>query len=111
VGGASFIRENSARKASQKVSGILTKKIGAQLSFTGVGFDIFPPSTVFKNVQIAKKDPLTADVSLIFEELRVSFTYASFFSSELEIDNLISRMEPSKLPFIRLKIRTPIGKI
>lgn len=75
-------------QASQKVSEILTKKIKAQLSFTGVDFNIFPPATIFKNVHIQKKDSTLADVDLVVEELMVSFTYASFFSSELEIDEL-----------------------
>src|SRR5689334_19483355 len=76
-------------KASQRVSEILTKKIGAKLSFTGVDFNMFPPSTVFKNVHIEKNDPTSADIDLSLEELAVSFTYSSFFASNLEVDDLI----------------------
>jgi translocation and assembly module TamB len=70
------------------VSEVLTKKIKAKLSFTGVDFGIFPPSTIFKNVHIEKLDPVLADIDMQVEELNVSFTYASFFSSNLEIDDL-----------------------
>jgi hypothetical protein len=88
-GGWRFIHSNKfSSQASLKVSEILTKKFGAKLAFTGVGFNIFPPSTIFKNVHIEKKDPLAADVELSVEELIVSFTYGSFFSSDLEIDDL-----------------------
>lgn len=88
-GGWRFIHSrNFSDKASQKVSEILTKKIGAKLSFTGVGFGIFPPSTYFKNVHIEKNDPNLVDINLNLEELRVSFTYTSFFSSNLAIDDL-----------------------
>lgn len=78
-----------SKQASKKVSEILTKKIGAELTFTGVGFNIFPPATVFKNVHIKKNDPSTVDVDLYLDELIVSFTYSSFFSSDLEIDDLV----------------------
>lgn len=50
---------------------------------------MFPPATIFKNVHIEKRDPATADVDLAIEELKVAFTYSSFFSSNLEIDDLI----------------------
>lgn len=75
-------------QASQKVSEILTKKFGAKLAFTGVDFNIFPPSTIFKNVHIEKKAQGVADIDLNIEELVVSFTYSSFFSSNLELDDL-----------------------
>ena len=88
-GGWRFIGSRQfSNKASQKVSEILTKKFGAKLTFTGVSFSIFPPSTIFKNVHIEKNDPRFADVDLNIEELSVSFTYASFISSNLEIDDL-----------------------
>lgn len=88
-GGWRFIHsQRFSEQASKKVSEILTKKIGAKLSFTGVDFSILPPSTIFKNVHIQKLDPKVADVDLNIEEFRVSFTYSSFFSSELEIDDL-----------------------
>ncbi len=70
------------------MSKILTKEIGAKLSFTGVDFSLFPPATVFKNVHIEKDDPKIAKVDLTIEELGVSFTYSSFFSSDLQIDEL-----------------------
>ncbi|MGZ3807392.1 MAG: hypothetical protein ACXVCE_04845, partial [Bacteriovorax sp.] len=89
-GGWRFIHSRKfSDAASLKVSGILTKKFGAKLSFSGIDFNMFPPSTVFKNVHIQKNDPLVADIDLNVEELRVSFTYSSFFSSNLEIDDLI----------------------
>lgn len=89
-GGWRFIHSrNFSDKASAKVSEILTRKIGAKLAFTGVDFDMFPPATIFKNVHIEKKDSATADIDLAIEELKVAFTYASFFSSNLEIDDLI----------------------
>lgn len=89
-GGWRFIHSrNFSDKASAKVSEILTKKIGAKLAFTGVDFNMFPPATIFKNVHIEKNDPATADLDLAIEELEVAFTYSSFFSSNLEIDDLI----------------------
>lgn len=91
-GGWRFIHSRKfSDQASRKVSEVLTKKIGAKLSFTGVDFAIFPPSTIFKNVHIVKQDPNVLDVDLNVEQLRVSFTYSSFFSSELEIDDLTLR--------------------
>lgn len=88
-GGWRFIHSRKfSDEASIKVSNILTKKFGAKLSFIGVGFDMFPPATVFKNVYIEKEDPRLVDIDLSIEELRVSFTYTSFFSSNLEIDDL-----------------------
>jgi translocation and assembly module TamB len=80
---------NFSQKASLKVSEILTKKFGAKLEFTGVDFSLFPPATIFKNVHIIKNDPTLVDLDLSIEELGVSFTYSSFFSSNLEIDNLL----------------------
>jgi translocation and assembly module TamB len=50
---------------------------------------MFPPSTIFKNVHIEKNDPTSADIDLTLEELSVSFTYSSFFASNLEVDDLI----------------------
>lgn len=89
-GGWRFIHSRTfSDKASMKVSEILTKKFGAKLSFTGVGFDMFPPSTIFKNVHIEKNDINFADIDLKVQEFRVSFTYSSFFSSNLEVDDLI----------------------
>ncbi len=89
-GGWRFIHSRKfSDKASQKVSEILTKKIGAKLSFTGVDFNVFPPSTIFKNVHIEKNDEKIANIDLNTEELIVSFTYTSFFSSDLEIDDLL----------------------
>ncbi|MDO9182034.1 MAG: hypothetical protein Q7U04_06480, partial [Bacteriovorax sp.] len=88
-GGWRFIHSREfSDKASQKVSTILTKKFGAKLAFTGVDFNVFPPSTIFKNIHIEKNDPTLADIDLYVDELIVSFTYASFFSSELQIDDL-----------------------
>lgn len=89
-GGWRFIHSRRfSDQASKKVSEILTKKIGAKLAFTGVDFNMFPPATIFKNVHIEKKDPTLIDVDLAIEELSVAFTYSSFFSSNLEIDDLI----------------------
>ena len=89
-GGWRFIHSRKfSTQASQKVSEILTKKFGAKLAFTGVDFNIFPPSTIFKNVHIVKNDPQLIDIDLNVEELIVSFTYSSFFSSELEVDDLV----------------------
>jgi translocation and assembly module TamB len=88
-GGWRFIHSSKfSEQASKKVSKILTKKFGAKLAFSGVDFNIFPPSTIFKDVHIEKSDPQLADINLDIEELRFAFTYASFFSSELEIDDL-----------------------
>lgn len=89
-GGWRFIHSRKfSDRASAKVSEILTKKIGAKLAFTGVDFNMFPPATTFKNVHIEKKDSATVEIDLSVEELTVAFTYSSFFSSNLEIDDLI----------------------
>ena len=89
-GGWRFIHSrNFSDQASKKFSKILTRKFGAKLAFTGVDFNIFPPSTIFKNVHIIKNDPKLADVDLRIEELNVSFTYASFFTNTLEVDELV----------------------
>ena len=74
-----------------KVSKILTQKFGAQLSFSGVDFSLVPLSTTFKNVHVVKKDPTLLDVEVVAKELEVAFTYASFISSELEIDEVSVR--------------------
>ena len=50
---------------------------------------MFPPSTTFKTVHIEKNDPKIAYLYLDVAELSVSFTYSSFFASNLEIDDLI----------------------
>jgi translocation and assembly module TamB len=100
-GGWRFIHSRKfSDQASRKVSEILTKKIGAKLAFTGVDFNMFPPATIFKNVHIEKKDPAIIDVDLSVEELSVAFTYSSFFSSNLEIDDLVLKKGT-------LKIKTP----
>ncbi len=96
---------NFSDKASKKVSEILTKKFGAKLSFTGVDFSIFPPSTIFKNVHIEKNDPSVANIELDVEKLSVSFTYSSFFSSDLKIDDLA--LENGALKIITSKTETP----
>ncbi len=83
--------EKFSREASLKVSKILTEKAGAKLSFTGVDFSLFPLSTTFKNVKIAKNDPALLDVGIVAEELEVAFTYSSFIASELEIDEFSLR--------------------
>jgi len=91
-GGWRFISSKEfSKKASIKVSEILTKKFGAKLAFTGVDFSIFPPATIFKKVHLEKNDPELANIDLNMEELIVSFTYSSFFSSNLEIDELTMR--------------------
>ena len=77
-----------SEQASKKVSEILTKKFGAKLSFVAIDFSIFPPATIFKQVHIEKRDPLLADLDILVDELAVSFTYTSFFSSNLEIDDV-----------------------
>jgi translocation and assembly module TamB len=74
--------------ASKKVSTILTKKMGAKLSFSRVDFSMFPPSTIFKNVQLVKNEKDKFNLALSLEEFGVAFKYASFFSSNLEIDEL-----------------------
>lgn len=105
-GGWRFIHSRKfSEKASQKVSEILTKKIGAKLTFTGVDFNIFPPSTIFKNVHIEKNDPSLANIDLNIEELIVSFTYSSFFSSDLEIDDLI--LKNGALKVVSYETKTP----
>lgn len=88
-GGWRFIHsEDFSRNISVKVSSLLTKKFGAKLSFTGVEFRLVPLSTTFKNVTIHRADPLTLDLDLNAEELSVAFTYSSFLSSNLEIDEV-----------------------
>ncbi|AUN96653.1 hypothetical protein C0V70_00725 [Bacteriovorax stolpii] len=91
-GGWRFIHsERFSHEASMKVSKILTQKFGAQLSFSGVDFSLVPLSTTFKNVHVVKKDPTLLDVEVVAKELEVAFTYASFISSELEIDEVSVR--------------------
>ena len=91
-GGWRFIHsEKFSREASLKVSKILTEKAGAKLNFTGVDFSLFPLSTTFKNVKISKNDPSLLDVSIEAQDLEVAFTYSSFISSELEIDEVSMR--------------------
>ncbi len=91
-GGWRFIHsERFSREASLKVSKILTEKAGAKLNFTGVDFSLFPLSTTFKNVKISKTDPALLDISIAAEDLEVAFTYSSFISSELEIDEVSIR--------------------
>ncbi len=88
-GGWRFIHsQNFSEKASLKVSEILTKKAGAKLSFDGVDFNFFPPATIFKNVKVTKNDPTAFELKLEAKEVKVSFTYSSFISSDLEIDEL-----------------------
>lgn len=74
--------------ASKKVSEILTKKAGAHLTFEGMDFNFFPPATVFKKVHIIKIDPKVANVDLELNEVSVAFAFSSFFSSDLEIEDL-----------------------
>ena len=91
-GGWRFISSREfSKKASIRVSEILTKKFGAKLAFTGVDFSIFPPATIFTNVHLEKNATDLANIDLNIEELIVSFTYSSFFSSNLEIDELTMR--------------------
>lgn len=78
--------EKFSREASMKVSGLLTKKAGAKLSFAGVKFSLFPLSTTFKNVKIYKNDREDFNIAIEADELEVAFTYSSFISSDLEID-------------------------
>lgn len=92
-------------QASLKVSEILTKKIGAKLSFKGVDFEMFPPATIFKNVHIEKDTINVADVDLEMEELKVSFTYGSFFSSDLKINELT--LKNGKVLIVTHKKETP----
>lgn len=88
-GGWRFIHsEKFSKEASLKVSKILTEKAGARLSFTGVDFSLFPLATTFKNVKIIKADPTLLDVSIEVEGLEVVFTYSSFISNNLEIDEV-----------------------
>ena len=97
-GGWRFIHsEKFSREASLKVSKILTEKAGAKLNFTGVDFSLFPLSTTFKNVVISKMDPALLDISIEAEELEVAFTYSSFISSDLEVDEVSIRNGAVKL--------------
>ncbi|MBP9681498.1 MAG: translocation/assembly module TamB domain-containing protein [Bacteriovorax sp.] len=105
-GGWRFIHSSRfSNEASLKVSDILTKKFGAKLSFSGVDFGIFPPSTIFKNVHIEKNDPQLANVDLLVEELVVSFKYSSFLSSELEIEDL--NLKNGELKILLADTKTP----
>ena len=89
-GGWKFIHsEKFSKEASMRVSKILTEKAGAKFSFTGVGFSLFPLKTTFKNVKLSKSDPELLNIDFVAEELVVAFTYSSFISSALEIDELI----------------------
>lgn len=91
-GGWRFVHsEKFSREISQKVSKILTEKFGATLSFTGVDFSLFPLSTTFKNVEMKKYDPAILDIEIVVAELEVAFTYSSFISSALEIDEVSIR--------------------
>jgi translocation and assembly module TamB len=80
-----------SESASKKVSEILTKKFGAKLKFEQVAFGMFPPSTTFKKVSIQKdvKDKFSIDIGL--DEFEVSFSYASFISSSLDISEIVLR--------------------
>ena len=80
--------ESFSREISKRVSVLLTKKTGAELSFKRVEFGFFPPSTRFKEVSLNKPHQNRIGAILLLEELGVSFTYASLFSSNLEIDEL-----------------------
>lgn len=81
---------NFSQHASEKVSDILTKKIGMSLSFEKIDFGMFPPSTVFRNVHLVKKNKGEFGLDLKLSEFGVYFTYASFFSSNLEVDELVA---------------------
>ena len=88
-GGWKFIHsQDFSQRASRKISEVLTKKAGAKLSFSEMDFSLLPPSTIFKKVKITKSDPSLGDIDLSFEEVGVYFTYSSFFSSDLEVDDL-----------------------
>ncbi len=88
-GGWRFIHsEKFSKEASLKVSEILTEKAGAQFSFTGVKFSLFPLSTTFKNIKLSKSDPELLNVEIAADELVVAFTYSSFIASAFEIDEL-----------------------
>lgn len=89
-GGWTFIHSKKfSEAASKRVSYLLTKKIGAQLSFEGVEFNMFPPSTIFKNVVVTKNDPNKFNIAISLKEFGVYFTYASFLGGNLEIDELL----------------------
>jgi translocation and assembly module TamB len=100
-GGWKFIHSNKfSLEASKKVSNILTKKIGATLKFERVEFGMFPPSTIFKNVQLIKEEKNKFGVNLSLEEFAVNFTYGSFFSSNLEIEELVLKSGTVKLNIV-----------
>lgn len=80
--------ERFSKEISQRVSLILTKKIGAELVFKKVEFGLFPPATRFKDVSLIKSHQEKLGADIVLEELGVYFTYASLFSSNLEIDEL-----------------------
>jgi hypothetical protein len=77
-----------SNKASQKVSEVLTQKLGTNLIFKGVSFSLFPLATTFHNVKIVKTEKDSFDLNLSVEKLIITFTYSSFISSDFEIENL-----------------------
>jgi translocation and assembly module TamB len=77
-----------SNKASQKVSEVLTQKLGTNLIFKGVSFSLFPLATTFHNVKIVKTQKDSFDLNLSVEKLIITFTYSSFISSDFEIENL-----------------------
>lgn len=88
-GGWVFIHsEKFSIAASKKISDILVRKVGAKLSFERVAFSMFPPSTTFKNVKLLKENSDKFNIDLSLSEFSVNFTYLSFLSSNLEIDEL-----------------------
>lgn len=80
--------EKFSVEASNRVSEILTKKMGAELNFSGVEFSLIPLSTTFKNVYLVKNDPALLDIKIEARELEVNFEYSSFLSNNLEIDEV-----------------------
>jgi translocation and assembly module TamB len=62
--------------------------MGAGLAFKKVEFGLFPPSTSFKEVTLSFPHKNKFGANLTLQEFGVYFTYASLFSSKLEIDEL-----------------------
>lgn len=80
--------EKFSKEISQRVSLLLTEKVGVDLKFRKVEFGVFPPSTKFREVVLNKPLQDKNGAEIVVQELGVYFTYASLFSSNLEIDEL-----------------------
>lgn len=77
-----------SKEASYRISQVLNNKIGTDIKFETVSFKVFPPTTIFNKVQVKKESLPKFAYTLEADELKIGFSFFSFFSSELEIDEI-----------------------